>query len=134
MCLLVDHAPGILQVFKFSVHFKSLKASAAIAAKMLWTFFTLNLKFLNFSLNCLYVHLVMMILLCQLCTLPGHGGKDGVRSAALEYGSEYGVGVRSQKLMFKNDIITSLRLFHFIATIVLNVSDRSVIHSFSVRH
>ena len=26
--------------------------------------------------------------------------------------SEYGAGVRSQKLMFKNDIITPLRLFH----------------------
>ena len=32
--------------------------------------------------------------------------------------------------MFKNDIITRLRLFHFIATIVLNKSNRSVIHSF----
>ena len=50
----------------------------------------------------------------------------GVQRRSTE--SEY--GVRSQKLMFKNDIITSLRLFHFIATIVLNESDRSVIHSF----
>ena len=44
--------------------------------------------------------------------------------------TEYGVGVWKQKLMFKNDIITRLRLFHFMATIVLNKSNISVIHSF----
>ena len=51
--------------------------------------------------------------------------------------SEYGVEVRSRSTesksgvgMFKNDIITRLRLFYFKATIVLNKSNRSVIHSF----
>ena len=60
----------------------------------------------------------------------GHGGKDGVGIRSRSVESEYGVGVRSQKLMFKNDIITRLRLFHFMATIVLNKSNISVIHSF----
>ena len=52
----------------------------------------------------------------------------GVRSRSRS--TEYGVGVQSQKQMFKNDIITRLRLFHFMATIVLNKSNISVIHSF----
>ena len=51
-----------------------------------------------------------------------------MRSRSAESGR--GIGVRSEKLMFKSDIITRLRLFHFMATIVLNKSNRSVIHSF----